>query len=95
MTPAWVAAISRPHDMTTVEILKEYFVAQNEKAKDLDETTSLLERGLLDSMALVKLITFLEERFGVELSDDEFDPDHFETLTAIKDLVERKQSAKS
>lgn len=80
--------------MTTVEILKEYFAAQNEKARDLDEGTSLLERGLLDSMALVKLITFLEERFGVELSDDEFDPDHFETLAAIKGLIERKEAAK-
>lgn len=80
--------------MTTVEILKEYFATQNEKARDLDEATSLLERGLLDSMALVKLITFLEERFGVELSDDEFDPDHFETLSAIRDLIERKEAAK-
>lgn len=78
--------------MTTVGILQEYFAAQNDKAKDLDPSASLIEKGLLDSMAIVKLISFLEERFGVELSDDEFDPDNFETLTAIAELVAKKQA---
>ncbi len=81
--------------MTTLQALKEYFAKQSDKARDLAEGDSLLERGLLDSMALVKLIAFLEERFGVELSDDEFDPEHFETLQAIGELVERKQAGAS
>lgn len=75
---------------TTVQILREYFASQSDRAKDLGEEDSLLERGLLDSMALVKLITFLEERFGVQLSDEEFDPDNFETLSAISALVAAK-----
>lgn len=80
--------------MTTVGILQEYFSSQSDKGKDLDPSASLIEKGLLDSMAIVKLISFLEERFGVELSDDEFDPDHFETIAAIAELVARKQAAK-
>ena len=80
--------------MTTVGILQEYFSSQSDKGKDLDPVASLIEKGLLDSMAIVKLISFLEERFRVELSDDEFDPDHFETITAIAELVARKQAAK-
>ena len=78
--------------MTTAQILQEYFASQSEKARGLGEGDSLLERGLLDSMALVKLVTFLEKRFGVALSDEEFDPDHFETIAAIADLVERKSA---
>lgn len=78
--------------MSTVVALREYFASQNAQAANLEDDTSLIERGLLDSMAIVKLITFLEERFGVELSDDEFDPDNFETLSAIAALVERKRA---
>jgi acyl carrier protein len=77
--------------MTTEDILKGYFAEKSDKAKDLAASDSLLEKGLLDSMALVKLIAFLEERFGVVLGDDEFDPDNFETIDAIAKLIETKR----
>lgn len=80
--------------MTTQQILLGYFSETNAKAKELGAGDSLLDRGLLDSMAIVKLIAFLEERFGVQLGDDEFDPDHFETVDAIAKLVEEKLAAK-
>ncbi len=77
--------------MTTEQILKAYFVERSAKARDLSEDDSLLDKGLLDSMAIVKLITFLEERFGVVLGDEEFDPDNFETLRAIAQLIAAKK----
>ena len=80
--------------MTTQQILLGYFSETNAKAKELGAGDSLLDRGLLDSMAIVKLIAFLEERFGVQLGDDEFDPDHFETVDAIAKLVEENLAAK-
>jgi acyl carrier protein len=79
--------------MTTIETLREWMATELKgKARELSETDSLLDAGVLDSMAIVKLIAFLEERFGVTLSDDEFDPENFETLAAIDALVERKRS---
>lgn len=76
--------------MTTRETLKNYFTEKSPKAKGLEDDDSLLEKGLLDSMGIVKLIAFIEERFGVQLGDDEFDPDNFETVAAIATLVESK-----
>ncbi|NUP13167.1 MAG: acyl carrier protein [Polyangiaceae bacterium] len=81
--------------MTTQQILLQYFGDKSAKAKNLAEGDSLLERGLLDSMAIVKLIAFIEERFGVVLGDDEFDPDNFETVDAIAKLIEQKSAAAS
>jgi acyl carrier protein len=79
--------------MTTIETLREWMATELKgKVRDLAESDSLLEHGVLDSMAIVKLIAFLEERFGVTLTDEEFDPENFETLTAIDALVERKRS---
>lgn len=79
--------------MTTPQILLSYFAEKSAKAKNLAQDESLLDRGLLDSMAIVKLIAFIEERFGVQLGDDEFDPDNFETVDAIAKLIEGKQGA--
>ncbi|HXJ68806.1 MAG TPA: acyl carrier protein [Verrucomicrobiae bacterium] len=50
---------------------------------------SLLANGLLDSMAILKTVTFCEEQFGITIPDQEVLPDHFESVRAIAKLVER------
>jgi acyl carrier protein len=50
---------------------------------------SLLHKGLLDSMAILKTVTFCEEQFGITIPDQEVLPDHFESVRAIAKLVER------
>jgi acyl carrier protein len=50
---------------------------------------SLLQKGLLDSMAILKTVTFCEEQFGITIPDQEVLPDHFESVRAIAKLVER------
>lgn len=69
-----------------VESLQQYF-AKQQGAKDLGPDDSLLERGILDSLAIVKLLSFLEEEFDVEIDDADFDPDNFETINSIAKLV--------
>jgi acyl carrier protein len=44
----------------------------------------------LDSMAVVNLITALEEHFGITVEDDEISADTFETLGSLAVFVERK-----
>lgn len=79
--------------MNTIEILREWMATELKgKVRELGAGDSLLDAGILDSMAIVKLIAFLEERFGTTLTDDEFDPENFETLQAIEALVERKRA---
>lgn len=46
--------------------------------------------GVIDSVGLMQLITFIEERFGVEVDDDELTSSHFGTIGDIASLVERK-----
>ncbi|MBX9715902.1 MAG: acyl carrier protein [Burkholderiaceae bacterium] len=43
----------------------------------------------LDSMAVVSLITAIEERFGVEISDDEIDGNVFSTFGSFLAFVEQ------
>ncbi|MEZ4293443.1 MAG: acyl carrier protein [Polyangiaceae bacterium] len=55
----------------------------------LTGTTNLLETGILDSMAMVELIAFVEQKFNVLVPDAEVKPSHFETLDSVTDLVHR------
>jgi len=43
----------------------------------------LLESGILDSLSVLKLVLFLEERFGIVVAPDELIPENFETVEAI------------
>lgn len=47
----------------------------------------------LDSMAVVAVITALEEHFGFTVNDDEISVDTFETLGSLCEFVERKLKA--
>jgi len=46
----------------------------------------------LDSMAVVSLITAVEDRFGIVVGDDEIDAATFGTVGSFVDFVERKLS---
>lgn len=49
--------------------------------------TDLIASGLLDSLALVMLVTALEDEFDCELPLDDFDPEYFRTLTGIANFM--------
>lgn len=60
----------------------------------LDETTPLFEGGLsLDSVILVELISFIEKRFNIELSDDLLNMDTFRDLRSISRVVREQLAA--
>jgi acyl carrier protein len=56
---------------------------------DLSVEDSLLERGLLDSMGILRLVEFCEVSFGVSIPDQDVVPDNLESVQAIARLVER------
>ena len=61
----------------------------NRDAAPIGEDDSLLERGLLDSISLFELMTFLEQETGVRVPDDEVLPENFESVKAMEALVRR------
>jgi acyl carrier protein len=55
--------------------------------------TGLLESGLLDSINLVGLIQFIEEKFSIQIPDSDIGAALFETPASIADYVERRMGA--
>jgi pimeloyl-ACP methyl ester carboxylesterase/acyl carrier protein len=54
---------------------------------DLDESTPLLELGILDSLSMATLLVFVEESIGVRIPEDEIVPENFESVASIAELV--------
>lgn len=68
------------------------FIAErliHDRNAKVDPNDSLLARGLIDSVGLLDLITFLETEAGVRVPDDDMVPQNFETIVAMEQLVER------
>ncbi len=56
----------------------------------LTESTPLITTGILDSIATLKLVTYLEQTFGIEIAAHEADAEHLNTLADIERLVRSK-----
>lgn len=70
-------------------ILEDLLSGSRNTKIGLDE--SLVSSGILDSLALLRMIAFLEEKFGVVVNDDEVIPENFETINVIKAFVEARK----
>lgn len=69
-------------------VLSEFAAERDEIAAD----ENLLGQGILDSMGILKLVAFLEERFDIQTDDDDLIPENFETIELMRAFVERKRS---
>lgn len=63
----------------------------NERLKNefatLGDDDSLLERGIIDSVKMLDLIGFLEQKFNVTVDDEDLYPENFDSLNAISAYV--------
>jgi acyl carrier protein len=58
--------------------------------REVPDEEPLIENGVLTSLQTVELVTFLEDRFGILVEDDEFDEENFGSVEAVARLVESK-----
>jgi acyl carrier protein len=58
--------------------------------KDIDHDESLIAKGVIDSLFILQLVSFLEEEFDVTIDDNEVTPDNFETINVMKSLIGNK-----
>jgi len=54
---------------------------------ELEPETDLIAAGVLDSMSLVRLVTFIEDRYGLRVADTDLSPDNFGTIAALAGYV--------
>ncbi len=84
-------------DNTSIKQKLREYIKDNVLFRDagtFDEDTSFTESGILDSTGFLGLITHVEATFGIEITDEELDPDNLETLSKVAGFIERKLQEK-
>jgi acyl carrier protein len=66
----------------------EYLV--KESGIVLEDDTSFLEKGIIDSTGVMELVAFLEETFGIRVEDDEIVPEIFDSISRLVNYVQLK-----
>lgn len=85
--------------MDNVQEQVRQFILENflpgEDPRNLTDETELKESGILDSLSTLKLVSFLEERFGVEFEANDLEAGNLSSLASIERLVRSKMAARS
>jgi acyl carrier protein len=80
--------------METEEIILKFIreeLLRGDGQGSLEPKGSLISTGILDSLALLKLLLFIEERFSLKVKDGEVNPSNFETVDRITAFIESKR----
>lgn len=69
-------------------ILEEFLPGEN--PDELTDSVPLMTGGILDSLATLKLVAFLEDKFQIEIYPHESSVDYMDTIADIAKLVHSK-----
>lgn len=75
---------------SSIEFAVQSYIAEtflDGDGEGLDSSSPLLEWGILDSMAMARLLKFLEQRFAVKIDEDAITPKNFRDVRSISSLV--------
>ena len=82
--------------MSNIDVIKKFVIDEflpDVNASELDVEHDLLADGLIDSLGVLKLIAWIEERFDLAVGDDDLDPDNFRSITAIDTFIDESRKS--
>ncbi|MFC1877549.1 acyl carrier protein [Thermodesulfobacteriota bacterium] len=56
----------------------------------LNDETSFLEEGIIDSTGVLELVNFLEEDFDIAIDDEELIPENLDSINNVTSYLEKK-----
>ena len=77
------------------EEICQYVLSQflpGEKRANLQDDTPLLTSGIVDSVGMLRMIGFVEQRFGIEVDAHDATVDNFERIQDIVAFIESKRA---
>ena len=58
-----------------------------------DSNVNLLSAGIIDSWSIIRFITMVSDKYGIEIHLTDINPDNFKNIDAIVNLVSKYTSA--
>lgn len=72
-------------------IIENFLYGQDDNT--LSDEVSFLENGIIDSTGVLELVSFVQEAFGIHVTDEELIPDNFDSLNRLEFFIANKQAA--
>lgn len=82
--------------MSNLLSIKQFIVDElvpDSHSDDIPNDLDLLQSGVLDSLAVLRMVAFIEDEFDITLQPDEIDPLNFKSINAIAELVDSKSKS--
>jgi acyl carrier protein len=78
--------------LSPIDIIREYIIDQFLYGEEdgFDESSPLLDGGLIDSTGVLELIAFIESTFHIQFEDRELVPENFSSLTSMGSILQVK-----
>ena len=70
-------------------VVANYLVGRDPSSRN---ESSLLKLGIIDSTGILELISHLESTYGIEVTDDELNPDNLDSVNRIAAYLARKSA---
>jgi acyl carrier protein len=81
--------------MSIEDQIKDY-IAKNLLFSDngfpYDDNVSFLDEGIVDSVGVMELVSFVEDDFGVQVEDLDITPENFDSVNKIAAYIRRKNN---
>lgn len=79
--------------LDTIQAQVHQFIMQNflfdGVSPQIDDDASLLERGIVDATGVLELMLFVEDSYGLHVSEADLAPENFDTVSNIARYVAR------
>jgi acyl carrier protein len=67
-------------------------IANTKGVSSFTDEESLMENGVIDSLSIFRLVSFLEDNFHIRIADEEINNDNLQSVETIEQLVLSKRS---
>jgi len=73
-----------------IEFVNKNFLMGTGTVK-FSESDSFLEKGIIDSTGVLEMVSFIQQKFGVKINDEDIVPENLDSVDNILNFIKRKQ----
>jgi acyl carrier protein len=77
-------------NQNTSSKIKAFLAQQFPMTKSVSNDETLLTNGLIDSLGILEVVSFVEKEFGIVVSDEDLLPENFGSISSLTNFVHEK-----
>lgn len=74
----------------TTSKIKTFLAQQFPMTKNVGNDEPLLQNGFIDSLGILEVVSFVENEFGIVISDEDLLPENFGSIHSLTNFVHHK-----